>query len=186
MENQLIELGRPQRTLKQKIKVFLFKNVVNKWNAFKLHHLRGVDVGHSCNINRKAKLDGINPKGIHIGNYVRISQNALVLAHDHYRNGAYADTYIGNHVNIGWGAVINPGLRIGDHVIVGANAVVTKDVPAYAIVGGVPARLIRYRFNEDVITYLEKIKWWNLPDSIIKKNINKFHSKDIEIGMSMS
>lgn len=80
MENQLIELGRPQRTLKQKIKVFLFKNVVNKWNAFKLRHLRGIDVGHCCNINRKAKLDGINPKGIHIGNYVRISQNALALA----------------------------------------------------------------------------------------------------------
>ena len=144
MENQLIsEPGRPKRSIKQKIKVFLFKNVVNKWNAFKLRSLRGVEVGRGCNINRKAKLDGINPKGIHLGDYVRISQNALVLAHDHYRNGAYVDTYIGNHVNIGWGAVINPGLRIGDHVIVGANAVVTKDVPSNCIVAGNPAKIIK-------------------------------------------
>lgn len=143
MENNVIEPGKPKRTLKQKVKVFIFKNIVNKWNSFKLKKIRGVDLGENCNINRKAKIDGINPKGVHLGDYVRISQNALVLAHDGYRNGAYVDTYIGSHVNIGWGAVINPGLKIGDHVIVGANAVVTKDVPSNCIVAGNPAKIIK-------------------------------------------
>ena len=103
MEN--VELGKPKRTFKQKIKVGIFK-FVNKVNAFYLRNIRGVDVGEGCNINRKAQIDGVNPKGVHLGDYVRVSQNALILAHDGYRDGAYVHTYIGNHVNIGWGAVI--------------------------------------------------------------------------------
>lgn len=139
--NKIIE---PKRTLKQNIKVTLFK-LVSKWNSFYLRKIRGVDIGNGCFVNRKAKIDGVNPQGVHIGDYVRVSQNALILAHDHYRDEAnqYVDTYIGNHVNIGWGAVINPGLTIGDHVIVGANAVVTKDVPDGCIVAGNPAKIIK-------------------------------------------
>ena len=140
--NELIELGKPKRTVKQDIKVFLFKNI-NKLNSLYLRKIRGVEVGIGCNINRKAKIDGVNPKGVHLGNYVRVSQNALILAHDGYRDGAYIDTYIGNHVNIGWGAVVNPGLKIGDHVIVGANSVVTKDIPSNCIVAGVPAKIVK-------------------------------------------
>ena len=141
-EHDLKALGVPKRTFKQKVKVFLFKTV-NKMNAFYLRNVRGVEVGKDCNINRKAKIDGVNPKGVHLGNFVRVSQNALILAHDGYRDGAYLHTYIGNHVNIGWGAVINPGLKIGNHVIVGANAVVTKDVPDGVIVAGNPAKIIK-------------------------------------------
>jgi len=129
-------------SFKQKVKIFLFLRI-NKLNAFYLRKIRGVDLGEHCNINRKAKIDGINPKGVHIGNYVRVSQNALILAHDGYRDGAYLDTYIGDHVNIGWGAVINPGLKIGNHVIVGANSVVTKDVPDGCIVAGSPAKIVK-------------------------------------------
>ena len=137
-----VELGKPKRTFKQKLKVRTFK-FVNKINSFYLRNIRGVDVGEGCNINRKAKIDGVNPKGVHLGDYVRVSQNALILAHDAYRDGAYVDTFIGNHVNIGWGAVINPGLKIGNHVIIGANAVVTKDVPDGCIVAGNPAKIIK-------------------------------------------
>lgn len=137
-------IAEPKRSIKQKIKVAVFKSV-NRINSFYLRKIRGVDIGSHCNVNRKAKIDGINPRGVHIGNYVRVSQNALILAHDAYRDEEhqYVNTYIGNHVNIGWGAVINPGLKIGDHVIVGANAVVTKDVPDRCIVAGNPARIIK-------------------------------------------
>ena len=136
--------SKPRRSIKQIIKIFIFK-LVSNINSFYLRVIRGVDLGVNCSINRKAKIDGINPRGVHIGNYVRVSQNALILAHDHYRDEAhqYVHTRIGHHVNIGWGAVINPGLTIGNHVIVGANSVVTKDVPDGCIVAGNPAKIIK-------------------------------------------
>lgn len=67
---------------------------------------------------------------------------------------------IGNDVWIGDGAVILRGVKIGDGAVVAANAVVTKDVPPYAIVGGVPATLIRFRFNPATIATLLQIEWW--------------------------
>lgn len=57
------------------------------------------------------------------------------------------------------------GIRIGDGAIVAAGAVVTKDVPPYAIVGGVPAKIIRYRFNPEQIDFLQQLKWWDKDDS---------------------
>ena len=70
-------------------------------------------------------------------------------------------THIGHDVWIGEGATIMGGLRIGDGAIVGAGAVVTKDVPPYAIVGGVPAKIIRYRFSGQMIARLTRLEWWN-------------------------
>ena len=69
-------------------------------------------------------------------------------------------TEIGNDVWIGNGACIMGGIKIGDGAIVATNAVVTKDVPPYAIVGGVPAKVIRYRFDETTIKELLDLKWW--------------------------
>ena len=77
-------------------------------------------------------------------------------------------TIIGNDVWIGDGAVILPGVRIGNGAVVGANAVVTRDVPDYAIVGGLPARLIRYRFPEDVIQRLLATHWWDYPLHVVR------------------
>ena len=68
---------------------------------------------------------------------------------------------IGHDVWIGAGAFIKGGVTVGDGAIVGAHAVVTKDVPPYAIVGGVPARVIRYRFDEATIRELQELRWWD-------------------------
>ena len=82
-----------------------------------------------------------------------------------------ADTYeasspivIGNDVWIGQGAVILDGVTIGNGAVIGAHAVVAKDVAPYAIVGGVPAALIRYRFDTQTIARLEALQWWNMQD----------------------
>lgn len=77
--------------------------------------------------------------------------------------------HIGNDVWIGDGAWIKNGVTIGDGAIIGARAVVTKDVPAYAIVAGIPADIIGYRFDEATIRALLESKWWDLPDDVIRQ-----------------
>lgn len=84
---------------------------------------------------------------------------------------------VGNDVWIGRGAFIKNGLTLGDGCVIGARSVVTKDVPPYAIVAGNPARIIRYRFDEQTISKLLEIKWWEMDDDIIRNipydNIDK-------------
>lgn len=86
---------------------------------------------------------------------------------------------IGNDVWIGEGVTIKGGVRIGDGAIVAMNACVTKDVPPYAIVGGVPARIIRYRFDEDQIRKLMSIQWWNKPESWIIEHSEVFNDVNL-------
>lgn len=71
------------------------------------------------------------------------------------------EVFIGNDVWIGSDAKIMSGVTIGDGAVIGANSLVTKDVPPYAIVGGNPAKVIKYRFDEETITKFLEIKWWN-------------------------
>lgn len=84
-------------------------------------------------------------------------------------------TIIGNDVWIGHGVTIKQGVIIGDGAVVGSNALVTKDVPPYSIVGGVPAKVIKFRFTQEVIDRLLEIQWWNLPDEKITEVVDLFH-----------
>ena len=90
------------------------------------------------------------------------------------------DTIIGNDVWIGQNVTILPGVHIGDGAIIGANSVVTKDIPAYHIAGGNPCKIIRKRFDEELINYLEEIKWWDWEDEKIFKNLEILCSSDLE------
>lgn len=90
------------------------------------------------------------------------------------------DIVIGNDVWIGYEAVILSGVTIGDGAIIGTRAVVTKDVPPYTIVGGVPARPIRKRFSEETITSLLGIEWWNWSKEQIAINIDAIQTGDIK------
>ena len=73
------------------------------------------------------------------------------------------------------------GVSIGDGAIVAAGSVVVKDVPPYAIVGGAPAKVIKYRFPEEMIERLLEIKWWNLPDEELTKVVELFHIKNLTL-----
>ena len=90
------------------------------------------------------------------------------------------DIIIGNDVWIGYEAVILAGVTIGDGAIIGTRAVVTKDVPPYTIVGGVPAKPIKKRFSEETISALLEIQWWNWSEKRIAKNIGAIQSGNIE------
>ena len=89
------------------------------------------------------------------------------------------DIVIGNDVWIGYEAVILSGVHIGDGAIIGTRAVVTKDVEPYTIVGGVPARPIRRRFSDDVISRLLELKWWDWPADKIAKCMTYIQSGDL-------
>jgi acetyltransferase-like isoleucine patch superfamily enzyme len=90
------------------------------------------------------------------------------------------DIEIGNDVWIGTGACILSGVRIGDGAVIGARAVVTKDVREYAIVGGNPAREIRRRFPDDIVELLRALRWWDWPLDEILENVDVLSSPNVE------
>ena len=90
------------------------------------------------------------------------------------------DIIVGNDVWIGYEAVILAGVTIGDGAIIGTRAVVTKDVPPYTIVGGVSAKPIRKRFDDETIAELLKLKWWDWTEEKISLNIKAIQSGNIE------
>lgn len=90
------------------------------------------------------------------------------------------DIVIGNDVWIGYEAVILAGVTIGDGAIIGTRAVVTKDVPPYTIVGGVPAKPIRKRFPDDTIAALFALRWWDWPEERIAGCLDAIQSGQID------
>ena len=95
------------------------------------------------------------------------------------------DIIIGNDVWIGYDAVILAGVTIGDGAIIGTRAVVTKDVPPYTIVGGVPAKPIRKRFSDEDIALLLELKWWDWSVDKISDSIQYIQSGNIEALKNM-
>ena len=91
---------------------------------------------------------------------------------------------VGNDVWIGDSVLIKGGVTIGDGAVIAMGAVVTSDIPPYAVYGGVPAHLIKYRFPERIRTDLQKMEWWNKGDDWIKKNVEAFQSDRIEESIS--
>ncbi len=92
-------------------------------------------------------------------------------------------TYIGNDVWIGSHAMVLGGVKVGDGAVIGAGAVVTKDVPPYAIVGGVPARIIKYRFNQEIINRLLVLRWWNFSDAKLQSLVPLFQKNVTEVAL---
>lgn len=89
------------------------------------------------------------------------------------------DTVVGNDVWIGQNVTVMPGVRIDDGAIIAANSVVTKNVPAYHIAGGNPCKIIKKRFDDELIDYLVSLKWWDWPAQKIFNNLEILCSRDL-------
>ena len=137
-------------------------------------------VGKFCSIAAHTR---INP-----GNH---PLERVALSHFTYRSSAYGlgeddaeffqwrrDHHItlGHDVWIGHGAILLPGVSVGNGAAIGAGAVVSKDVPPFAIVVGVPGRVLRYRFAPEIIAALERIAWWDWPHEKLAKGLRDFRS----------
>ena len=96
--------------------------------------------------------------------FQKVKHSGPTLRYAEHELPSLKQTIVGNDVWIGFGAIVKQGVIIGDGAIVGSGAVVTKDVAPYSIVGGCPAKLIRYRFDEKTIAELNAIQWWNMSD----------------------
>jgi virginiamycin A acetyltransferase len=95
------------------------------------------------------------------------------------------DTIIGNDVWIGYKALIMPGVKIGNGAIISSQAVVTTDVPAYTIVGGNPAIVIKSRFPDEIVIELEKLAWWDWSVEKITKHLTAIMSNDINMLLTI-
>lgn len=156
-----------------------------------------INIGNNTTINGPGtEFHAIKSK-ITIGNFCSIARHTAIQDHNHdienittyyikhhifneeRKESAVSkgDVLIGNDVWIGTQSIILSGVTVGDGAVIAANSVVTKNIPPYAIVGGTPAKVLRYRFSEDIIKELIKVKWWDWDVKKIKRNRHLFYGK---------
>lgn len=129
----------------------------------------GTRFGNYCSIATNVDIGPINHPTSYLSCHPFQYSEKLFSSITHYKNvnrvkktTQKPPVVIGHDVWIGTDCIIMRGVKIGNGAVVAAGAVVTKDVPAYAIVGGVPAKIIGYRFDDEVINQLQELKWWTL------------------------
>lgn len=150
---------------------------------------------HTYGLRRNTVHWGTGREDISIGNYCSIAEDVRFVFGEHHLE--YVSTYplrtkladhsdnvdatckgpiiVGSDVWIGLNALIMSGVTIGHGAVVAANATVTRDVAPYAVVGGVPARVLKYRFRPDQIERLLQIAWWEWEDNKVKANLDLFY-----------
>ena len=141
--------------------------------------LKNVEIGNFCSIGPNVKNHlGNHPTQVFVSTHPAFySPNSPTGAFvkELYFEEFGKDVSIGNDVWIGAESLLMDGVNIGNGAVVATRSVVTKDVPPYAIVGGVPAKFIRYRFDEETISLLEQSQWWDRDLEWIQENISLFH-----------
>lgn len=131
-------------------------------------------IGKFCSIGRNVDIGGFNHNYEKVTTLPLFRLEQMIASDKKLRtSNINAESYcmIGNDVWIAAGVNVLHKVSIGDGAVIGAGSVVTKDVPPFAVVAGNPAKILKFRFSENHIKNLLKIKWWNWPDEIILKNI---------------
>ncbi|WP_373032911.1 CatB-related O-acetyltransferase [Sulfurovum sp.] len=143
-------------------------------------HICHTTIGKFCSIGADCRIGlGKHPSATFVSShpiFFSAAKQAQVSFADKSYFNEYENITIGNDVWVGANAIVMDGVNIADGAIIAAGSVVTKDVPAYAVAGGVPARIIRYRFNKKEISRLLELKWWNMDFQYLKNNFKKFHN----------
>lgn len=171
-------------------------NAQNDTEAMNIFDLDQVSVGKASYGELNIVSFGNNNK-LQIGNFVSIAQNVTwLLDVEHYIDHistypfkvsylqlceyeAYGkgDIIVGDDVWIGYGATVLSGVHIGQGAVIAAGAVVTKDIPPYAVAAGVPARVVKYRFNEEFIEELLKVDFDKFDEGMVREHINDLYEK---------
>lgn len=140
--------------------VFSGKIDIGKYTTLGINNMLfgNVSLGRYCQIGANVAFHATNHPIYHMTTYI----NYRLFNGELKQFKESKPISIGNDVWIGHGAIILSGVTVGDGVIIGAGSVVTKDIPAYAIAVGNPAKVINYRFSDNIIKEIEKLKWWDL------------------------
>ena len=161
-----------------------------QWQSLTIDEYAGseakVSIGKFCSIAKNVRIitGGIHPTDW-ISTYPFRSQLNLPGKNRDGMPTTNGDILVGHDVWIGTGVTILSGVKIGNGAVIATGAVVTKDIPAYAIVGGVPAKVIKYRFTPNQIKDLEMINWYDWNIEKIKDNIHLLSSSSIEEFISI-
>lgn len=122
-------------------------------------------IGNNCSIGQGER------------DYKQIALSGQLYNFNKYEKYTLGDCIIGNDVLLGVDVIVTRGVTIGNGAVIGANSVVTKDIPDYAIAIGSPAKVVKYRFDDDKIKKLQESKWWNLEFEDAKKLVAKLEEE---------
>ena len=163
----------------------------------KCHLLGKISIGNNTSVNGPNTDIHCVVNSVKIGNFCSIARNVSIQEYNHFFSHATSyfikhylfgdnwekeitskgDIIIGNDVWIGTQCVILSGVEIGNGAVIAANSVVTKNIPPFAIAAGSPAKVIKYRFDKQIIEKLQTVKWWNWSVEKIKNNYDFFKDK---------
>ena len=159
-------------------KTTITNSQVGAYTYFSCCAIGNAKIGAFCSVASGTRIGGLGTHPVNMLSthpiFYSIAKQCGTTFSDKSYFKEFKETTIGNDVWIGTNAIILDGVNVGNGVIIAAGSVVVKDVPDYAVIGGVPAKIIRFRFSDEEIALLSRIKWWDLPKEVLIKNIGLF------------